>query len=90
MLVDLAVRVLLSFPTEATRGSLTARVSGRYEGADMLRRVSLICCLGIVLQFGGCFPNYFFENLLGSTVSSVWGVFLSDALNVLFPPPVGT
>ena len=56
----------------------------------MLRRICVIACLGLVLQLGGCFPNYFFQNLLGSTVSSLWSVFLSDVVNVLFPAPVST
>lgn len=53
----------------------------------MVRRAAFACCLGVMLQLGGCFPNYFFQNLLASSVSSVVSVVLTDAVNVLLPPP---
>ncbi len=42
---------------------------------------------GLLMQIGGCFPNYYFQNLLASSISQIVSVILTDALNVLLPPP---
>jgi hypothetical protein len=44
--------------------------------------------LGFILQLGGCFPDFYFQNLLASSISEIVGVVLTDTLNVLLPPPV--
>jgi hypothetical protein len=46
-----------------------------------------LCVGGSVFQFGGCFPDYYFQNLLASSISEVVSVILTDTLNVLLPPP---
>ncbi len=40
----------------------------------------------VVLAFSGCLPSDLVPSLVGSSISSVVGVLLTDALNVLVPP----
>jgi hypothetical protein len=40
----------------------------------------------MLLGFSGCLPPNYFPSLLGSGISGVFSVLLTDALNVLVPP----
>ncbi len=51
-----------------------------------MRRYLAFLGPGMALALGGCLPSDYFNNLLGSSVSAVVSVLLSDALNVLIPP----
>ncbi len=42
--------------------------------------------LGMFVVAGGCVPDNFVPNLVGSTISEVLSVVLSDLLNTFLPP----
>jgi hypothetical protein len=60
------------------RASLEKEVS-------MWRMVKMLSPL-ILLSLAGCLPGGYFESLLGNSISGIFSVLLSDALNVLVPP----
>lgn len=51
------------------------------------RMLPLGCCSVLLLQLGGCLPDYYFQNLLASSLSEIVSVILTDTLNVLLPAP---
>jgi hypothetical protein len=40
----------------------------------------------VLPALGGCLPDNFFSNLLGSTTAEVTSALLSDVLNTFLPP----
>lgn len=62
------------------------RMHGRTISIKVRRRVRTAVA-GALLALGGCFPNNYFADLVGSSFSAVASVLLSDAVNFVLPPP---
>jgi hypothetical protein len=71
----------------ASRTVHHTRLFSQSEETDM-RRMALACCLGMLLQVGGgCFPNYFFQDLLGSAVGEFTSLILTQEFYRQVLPP---
>lgn len=51
-----------------------------------MKRLAVVLLPVMLLSLGGCLPDDTFSNILGSSVSEVASIVLSDIVNAVLPP----